>query len=136
MIQIAILGSGIEALEQAHNILDNFPSSQITIYSEDAEVGFPDPPSTEELVLRDKLDSIPEAWVGNIPSTIDRNSPSVTASSWLCKSMGVRLAMRGARFLLRTSILDIETDQCEISFRGGGSTSSGVDSYDELYDFR
>ena len=136
MTQVAILGSTIEALEQAHSILDKSPSSQITIYTEDAEVGFPEPPSLEELILRVKLDSIPEAWVSNIPNTINPDLASTTAASWLCKSMAVRLAMRGVRFLLRTSILDVETNQCEISFRGGGLVGSGVDSYDELHDFR
>jgi hypothetical protein len=32
--------------------------------------------------------------------------------------------------------MGIDEDRQEISFRGGGLVGFGVDSYDELYDFR
>ena len=38
--------------------------------------------------------------------------------------------------LLRTTILKIDEDRRKISFRGGGIVRSGVDSYDELHDYR
>jgi len=50
--------------------------------------------------------------------------------------MAIRLASRGGRFLLHTTILNIDEDRQEISFRGGGMVKSGIDPYDELYDFR
>ena len=50
--------------------------------------------------------------------------------------MAIRLASRGAQFLLRTIVLNIDEDRKEISFRGGGVVRSGVEPYDELYDFR
>ena len=50
--------------------------------------------------------------------------------------MAIRLAERGAQFQLRTSILGIDDKRQEISFRGGGRVPSGVDYYDELYDYR
>ena len=136
MIDIAILGSSIPALECAHTTLDETPSARVTIYTEDAEVGFPEVPISEELVMSEALNSIPSNWYSSIPEGIDRNIPSTSASSWLSKSMAIRLASRGGRFLLRTTILNIDEDRREISFRGGGMVRSGVEPYDELYDFR
>ena len=136
MIDIAILGSSIPALECAHTTLDETPSARVTVYTEDAEVGFPEVPVSEELVMSEVLDSIPSNWYSAIPEGIDQNSPSTSASSWLSKSMAIRLASRGARFLLRTNILNIDEDHREVSFRGGGAMRSGVEPYDELHDFR
>ena len=136
MIRIAILGSSMPALEYAHNTLDRTPSTRVTVYTEDAEVGFPETPVSEELLMSEVLDSIPSNWYSLIPEGIDWNTPSTSANSWLSKSMAIRLASRGGRFLLRTAILNIDEDRREISFRGGGMVRSGVEPYDELYDFR
>ena len=136
MIDIAILGSTKTALEYAHTTLDKTPSARITVYTEDAEVGFPEVPISEELVLSEVLDSIPNNWYSSIPEGIDWDTPSSSASPWLSKSMAIRLASRGGRFLLHTTILNIDEDRQEISFRGGGMVKSGIDPYDELYDFR
>ena len=136
MIDIAILGSSIPALERAHTTLDETPSARVTVYTEDAEVGFPEVPVSEELVLSEALDSIPNNWYSSIPEGIDRNTPSTSANSWLSKSMAIRLASRGGRFLLRTTVLNIDEDHRVISFRGGGMVRSGVDRYDELHDYR
>ena len=135
-MRVAILGSTILALEHAHKTLDKTPSSRITVYTEDAEVGFPELPVSEELVMREALDSIPSNWYSSIPEGIDWNAPSTSANSWLSKSMAIRLASRGARFLLRTIVFNIDEDCREISFRGGGMVRSGVDRYDELHDCR
>ena len=123
-------------MEYAHTTLDKIPSARITIYTEDAEVGFPEVPISEELVLSEVLDSIPNNWYSSIPEGIDWDTPSSSASPWLSKSMAIRLASRGGRFLLHTTILNIDEDRQEISFRGGGMVKSGIDPYDELYDFR
>ena len=136
LIQIAILGSSKPALEYAHMTLDKTPTARVTIYTEDAEVGFPEAPVLEELVMREVLDSIPSNWYSSIPEGIDQNIPSTSASSWLSKSMAIRLASRGGQFLLRTIVLNIDEDRQEVSFRGGGMVRSGVESYDELHDFR
>ena len=135
-MRVAILGSSMPALEYAHNTLDKTPSTRVTVYTEDAEVGFPETPVSEELVLSEVMDSIPSNWYSSIPDGIDWNIPSTSASSWLSKSMAIRLASRGGRFLLRTIILNIDEDRQEVSFRGGGSAPFGVDEYDELQDFR
>ena len=136
MIDIAILGSTKPALEYAHTILDKTPSARVTVYTEDAEVGFPEVPISKELVLNEALDSIPNNWYSSIPEGVDWNTPSTSASSWLSKSMAIRLVSRGGQFLLHTTILNIDEDRQEISFRGGGVVRSGVEPYDELYDFR
>ena len=135
-MRVAILGSTILALEHAHNTLDLTPSARVTVYTEDAEVGFPEVPVLEELVLSEAMDSIPSNWYSSIPEGIDWNTPSTSANSWLSKSMAIRLASRGGRFLLRTIVLNINEDRQEVSFRGGGVVSSGVEPYDELQDFR
>ena len=135
-MRVAILGSSMPALEYAHNTLDKTPSTRVTVYTEDAEVGFPETPLSEELVLSEVMDSIPSNWYSSIPDGIDWNIPSTSANSWLSKSMAIRLASRGGRFLLRTIILNIDEDRQEVSFRGGGSAPFGVDEYDELQDFR
>jgi len=135
-MRVAILGSSLPALEYAHNTLDKTPSTRVTVYTEDAEVGFPETPLSEELVLSEVMDSIPSNWYSSIPDGIDWNIPSTSASSWLSKSMAIRLASRGGRFLLRTIILNIDEDRQEVSFRGGGMIRSGVEPYDELQDFR
>ena len=136
MMRVAILGSSTPALEYAHNILDKTPSTRITVYTEDAEVGFPEAPISDELVMSELMDSIPNNWYSSIPEGIDWDIPSTSASSWLSKSMAIRLASRGGRFLLHTTILNIDEDRREISFRGGGMVRSGVEPYDKLYDFR
>ena len=136
MIDIAILGSSISALEYAHTTLDKTPSARVTVYTEDAEVGFPETPVSEELLMSEALDSIPSNWYSLIPEGIDWNTPSTSANSWLSKSMAIRLASRGGQFLLHTTVLNIDEDRREISFRGGGMVRSGVESYDELHDFR
>ena len=136
MNRIAILGSSLEALQQGHMSLDENISAKITIYTEDAEPGFPDVGVFEEVELEESLISIPKGWVGSIPSVVGREEPSALAYSWLCKAMAIRLAERGAQFQLRTSILGIDDKRQEISFRGGGRVPSGVDYYDELYDYR
>ena len=136
MNRIAILGSSLEALQQGHKSLDENISAKITIYTEDAEPGFPDVGVFEEVELEESLISTPEGWVASIPSVVGREEPSAVAYSWLCKAMAIRLAERGARFQLRTSILGIDDKRQEISFRGGGRVPSGVDYYDELYDYR
>ena len=136
MIDIAILGSSISALEYAHTTLDKTPSARVTVYTEDAEVGFPETPVSEELLMSEALDSIPSNWYSLIPEGIDWDTPSTSANSWLSKSMAIRLASRGGQFLLHTTVLNIDEDRREISFRGGGMVRSGVESYDELHDFR
>ena len=136
MNQIVVLGSSLEALERAHMILDQDMSAKIMIYTEDAEVGFPDAEVFDETDLDEYLSSIPDGWVGSILGTVERGGPSVIAHSWLCKAMAIRLAERGVQFQLRTSILGIDKNRQEISFRGGGRVPSGVDCYDELHDFR
>ena len=135
-MDIAILGSPKVALEHAHSILDETPTARVVIYTEEAEIGFPEIPLSEEIILTDALTTIPENWYSTIPIGIDQDSPSKTAHSWLVKLLAIRLASRGAQFLLRTTILDIDEDRQEISFRGGGSIGSGAEPYDELYDFR
>ena len=136
MNRIAILGSSLEALQRGHMSLDENISAKITSYTEDAEPGFPDVGVFEEVELEESLISIPEGWVASIPSVVGREEPSAVAYSWLCKAMAIRLAERGVRFQLRTSILGIDDKRQEISFRGGGRVPSGVDYYDELYDYR
>ena len=136
MNRIAILGSSLEALQQGHMSLDENISAKITIYTEDAEPGFSDVGAFEEVELEQSLISMPMGWVGTIPSVVGREEPSALAYSWLCKAMAIRLAERGAQFQLRTSILGIDDKRQEISFRGGGRVPSGVDYYDELYDYR
>ena len=136
MNRIAILGSSLEALQRGHMSLDENISAKITIYTEDAEAGFPDVEEFEEAELEKSLSSIPEGWVASIPNVIGRKETSAVAYSWLCKALAIRLAQRGAQFQLRTSILSIDDKLQEISFRGGGRLSSGVDCYDELYDYR
>jgi len=136
MTRVAILGSSMPALEYAHTTLDETPSARVIIYTEDAEVGFPERPVSEELLMSEALTSIPSNWYSSIPEGIDLNTPSTSANSWLSKSMAIRLASRGGRFLLRTVVLNIDEDRKEISFRGGGAVRSGVEPYDELQDFR
>ena len=136
MTRVAILGSSMPALEYAHTTLDKTPSARVTIYTEDAEVGFPETPVSEELLMSEAMDSVPSNWYSSIPEGIDWNTPSTSANTWLSKSMAIRLASRGGRFLLHTIILNINEDRREISFRGGGMVRSGMESYDELYDFR
>ena len=136
MNRIAILGSSLEALQRGHMCLDENVSAKIMIYTEDAEPGFPDIGVFEEIELEESLRSIPEGWLASIPSVVGRKEASAVAYSWLCKAMAIRLAERGAQFQLRTSILGIDDKHQEISFRGGGRVSSGVDCYDELYDYR
>ena len=136
MTRVAILGSSMPALEYAHTTLDETPSARVIIYTEDAEVGFPERPVSEELLMCEALTSIPSNWYSSIPEGIDLNTPSTSANSWLSKSMAIRLASRGGRFLLRTVVLNIDEDRKEISFRGGGAVRSGVEPYDELQDFR
>ena len=135
-MHVVILGTSMPALEYAHKTLDKTPSTRITLYTEDAEVGFPETPVSEELVLSEVMDSIPSNWYSSIPEGIDWNIPSTSANSWLSKSMAIRLASRGGRFLLHPIILNIDEDRQEVSFRGGGVVRSGVESYDELHDFR
>ena len=136
MNRIAILGSSLEALQRGHMCLDENVSAKIMIYTEDAEPGFPDVGVFEEVELEESLISIPEGWVASIPSVVGREEPSAVAYSWLCKAMAIRLAERGVRFQLRTSILGIDDKRQESSFRGGGRVPSGVDYYDEVYDYR
>ena len=135
-MDIAILGSPKVALEHAHSILDETPTARVVIYTEEAEIGFPETPLSEKIILTDALTTIPENWYSTIPVGIDQDIPSKTAHSWLVKLLAIRLASRGTQFLLRTTILEIDEDRQEISFRGGGSIGSGVEPYDELYDFR
>ena len=136
MTRVAILGSSMPALEYAHTTLDETPSARVIIYTEDAEVGFPERPVSEELLMSEVLTSIPSNWYSSIPEGIDLYAPSTSANSWLSKSMAIRLASRGGRFLLRTVVLNIDEDRKEISCRGGGAVRSGVEHYDELQDFR
>ena len=136
MNRIAILGSSLEALQRGHMCLDENVSAKIMIYTEDAEPGFPDIGLFEEIELEKSLRSIPGGWLASIPNVVGRKEASAVAYSWLCKAMAIRLAERGAQFQLRTSILGIDDKRQEISFRGGGRVPSGVDYYDELYDYR
>ena len=126
----------MEALQRGHMSLDENVSAKIMIYTEDAEPGFPDIGLFEEIELEKSLRCIPGGWLASIPSVVGRKEASAVAYSWLCKAMAIRLAERGAQFQLRTSILGIDDKHQEISFRGGGRVSSGVDCYDELYDYR
>ena len=136
MNRIAFVGSSLEALQRGHMCLDENVSAKIMIYTEDAEPGFPDIGLFEEIELEKSLRCIPGGWLASIPSVVGRKEASAVAYSWLCKAMAIRLAERGAQFQLRTSILGIDDKHQEISFRGGGRVSSGVDCYDELYDYR
>jgi hypothetical protein len=135
-MRVAILGSSLSALVCAHTILDEDPQIQVKVYTEDAEAGFPEIPLSEKIILTEALTTIPENWYSTIPVGIDQDTPSKTAHSWLVKLLAIRLALRGAQFLLRTTILEIAEGRQEISFRGGGSIGSGVEAFDELYDFR
>ena len=134
-MRFVILGCNLDALSNAHTTFDNNPSASITIYTEDAEAGFSENP-LEPIILENILDNLPSDWYGSIPKSVERKNPSSTSTSWLCKALAIRLAERGAQFLLHTKILDVDEENQEISFRGGGATPSGTYRYDQLYDFR
>ena len=134
-MRFVILGCNLDALSKAHTTFDSTPSASITIYTEDAEAGFSENP-LEPIILDNILDSLPSSWYGSIPKSVERKTPSSTSNSWLCKALAIRLAERGAQFLLHTKILGVDEEIQEISFRGGGSTPSGTYRYDQLYDFR
>ena len=136
MSQVAILGSSLEALQKAHEILDKNPSKDITIYTEDAEVGFPDSETFEKINVSSALKTMPDEWVGFIPKVVGNGGESVVAHSWLCKAMVIRLAERGVRLQLRTTIISIDEEEKGISFRGAGKVSSGMTFFDELHDYR
>ena len=134
-MRIALVGANTESLCLAHSIFDENPSTVITVYTEDAEVGFSENPS-KPIILNEYLETISSDWYGNMPVSLVYEDASSTSGSWLVKALSIRLAERGANFLLHTHILEIDEDLQEIHFRGGGSIPSGVHSYDELYDFR
>ena len=106
-MNIAILGSPKVALERGHSILDETPTARVVVYTEEAEVGFPEIPISEEIILTDALTTIPKNWYSAIPVGINRDTPSKTAHSWLIKLLAIRLASRGTQFLLRTTILEL-----------------------------
>ena len=81
-MNIAILGSPKVALEHAHSILDETPTARVIVYSGEAEIGFPEIPTSEEIVLTEALTTIPENWYSTIPIGIDQDIPSKTAYSW------------------------------------------------------
>ena len=121
-MRIAILGINQESICHAHSILDRDNSALITIYTEDAEAGFSEIPP-EAIILNEVLESISSKWYGHVPEILDRDTPSSTSSSWLVKALAIRLAERGAKFLLHTRISNIDEENQEISFRGGGPVS-------------
>ena len=134
-MKFAFLGANLETLYKGHSILDKDPSSDITVYTEDAEAGFSEHPH-HPIILNDLVETIPSDWYGRIPDSVNRENKSSTSSSWLVKALSIRLAERGANFLLHTRIIEIDDENQEIHFRGGGSNSSGIHPYDQLYDFR
>ena len=134
-MRIAILGINQESICHAHSILDRDNRALITIYTEDAEAGFSENPP-ESIILNEVLESISSKWYGHVPEILDRDTPSSTSSSWLVKALAIRLAERGAKFLLHTRISNIDEVNQEISFRGGGQIPSGIQRYDQLLDYR
>ena len=134
-MRIVILGINQESICHAHSILDGDNSALITIYTEDAEAGFSEIPP-EAIILNEVLESISSKWYGLVPEALDRDTPSSTSSSWLVKALAIRLAERGAKFLLHTRISNIDEKNQEISFRGGGQIPSGIQRYDQLLDYR
>jgi len=134
-LTISILGINYDSICLAHSILDENPSARITIYTEDAEAGFSKNP-LNPITLNESLENISSDWYGTIPESIDRKKRSSLSTSWLVKALSIRLAERGAKFLLHTRIIEIDEEIQEISFRGGGAIPSGTYRYDELYDFR
>lgn len=133
--EITIIGSSLEALQQAHIFLDKDPSTLITIITEDAEAGFSENPP-EPIILNEALESISSKWYGLIPEAVDRDNLSSTSSSWLVKALGIRLAERGAKFLLHTRVSKIDEENKEVSFQGGGEISKSVQRYGQLLDYR
>ena len=105
-MRIAILGINQESICHAHSILDRDNRALITIYTEDAEAGFSENPP-EAIILNEVLESISSKWYGHVPEILDRDTPSSTSSSWLVKALAIRLAERGAKFLLHTRISNI-----------------------------
>ena len=101
-MRIAILGINQESICHAHSILDRDSRALITIYTEDAEAGFSENPP-EAIILNEVLESISSKWYGHVPEILDRDTPSSTSSSWLVKALAIRLAERGAKFLLPVS---------------------------------
>ena len=95
------------ALEYAHITLDETPSARVTIYTEDAEVGFPERPVSEELLMSEALASIPSNWYSSIPEGIDLNTPSTSANSWLSKvwQSALPLGAGGSSYAPLSSIL-------------------------------
>ena len=134
-MRIVILGISQESLCLAHSILDDDPTKIISIYTEDAEAGFTEDPR-EPIILKDTLEKISSDWYGYIPESVDHVKASSTSSSWLVKALGIRLAERGGRFILHTRISDIDEENQEISFQGGGEIPQGVQRYDQLLDYR
>ena len=134
-MRVVILGVNQESICQAHSILDKDNRALITSYTEDAEAGFSENPP-EAIILNEVLESISSKWYGTIPEAVVRDNISSTSSSWLLKSLAIRLAERGAKFLLHTRISKIDEENQEISFRGGGEIPSGVQRYDQLLDYR
>ena len=134
-MRIAILGINQESICHAHSILDRDNRALITIYTEDAEAGFSENPP-EAIILNEVLESISSKWYGHVPEILDRDTPSSTSSSWLVKALAIRLAERGAKFLLHTRISNIDEENQEISFRGGGQIPSAIQRYHQLLDYR
>ena len=129
------MGINQESICHAHSILDKDNRALITIYTEDAEAGFSEDPP-EAIILNEVLGSISSKWYGTVPEAVDRDNISSTSSSWLVKALSIRLAERGAKFLLHTRISNIDEENQEISFRGGGQIPSGIQRYDQLLDYR
>ena len=145
MIRVIILGSCSRALRRGHLILDevldydlNYPV-EVIIYTEDAEVGAQYPFALFD--IHNELghylnDDRSDSHLGSFPPPENLWTSKSAAYLWECKALAIRLAERGARLQLRTSILDIDEEGGKITFRRLDRQASGVVRYDELYDYR
>jgi len=65
--RIAVIGSTLEGVACAHSILDQKPEYQISLITEDAEVGFPEEGESPGLVEFKEWGGIPEDWGLEVP---------------------------------------------------------------------
>ena len=132
--RIAVIGSTLEGVACAHSILDQKPEYQISLITEDAEVGFPEGGESPGLVEFKEWGGIPEDWYGNLGSQQPNGESSAVRRSWLLKSLMTCFGKRGGTILLRGCSVSVAASSGSVFFQGGGEVGSGSIHFEQVVD--
>tara|TARA_Y100001970_G_scaffold58318_1_gene73995 strand:+ start:1030 stop:1662 length:633 start_codon:yes stop_codon:yes gene_type:complete len=135
MKTIAIIGTNLENLICAHQILDNNRGAKVYLIDAKAEAGLDE--EGPGLIEANTWPPLPRSWIGKLGSQEPTTESTAVRRSWFEKALATKLSERGGIFLMRTTISEetVEGNTIKIKLGGAGPLTDKQLILDHLIKF-